>query len=72
LNDPNVRQKQLAILDWIRRINKLKSEDRMGKDWEYILLGQTHFKGLKNNKASIDEVCQLAKVRPENITGKLL
>jgi hypothetical protein len=43
----------------------------MGKDWEYILLGQTHFEGLKNNKASIDEICQLARISELKVKGKL-
>ena len=71
LQDQNVRQKRLAILDWVKRINQLKPEDRAGKTWEYILLGETHFYGLSNNGASIDEICHLAKVTEANATGKL-
>ncbi|MFH1175281.1 MAG: DEAD/DEAH box helicase family protein [bacterium] len=71
LNDPNVKQKQLATLGWISRINKLNLEDRMGRIWEYILLGETHFYGLSDNNASIDEICQLAKVTEANVKKKL-
>lgn len=71
LNDPNVKQKQLATLDWIKRINQLSAEDRMSREWEYILLGETHFYGLKDNSASIDEICQLAKVNEAQVAGKL-
>lgn len=71
LNDPNVKQKQLATLDWIQRINQLSPNDRMEREWEYILLGETHFYGLKDNSASIDEICQLAKVNLANASGKL-
>jgi len=71
LQDQNVKQKRLAILDWVKRINQLKPEDRTSKTWEYILLGETHFYGLSNNGASIDEVCQLAKVTEANAVGKL-
>ena len=71
LNDPNVKQKQLATLDWVKRINKLKPEDRMDREWEYILLGEAHFYGLKDNGASIDEICQLAKVNEANASGRL-
>lgn len=71
MNDPNVRQKQLATLDWVRRINQLKQEDRINKEWEYILLGQTHFEGLKRNRASIDEIFQLAKISESKVKGKL-
>ncbi|MDO8486410.1 MAG: DEAD/DEAH box helicase family protein [Candidatus Staskawiczbacteria bacterium] len=71
LNDPNVKQKQLATLDWVKRINQLSPDDRMEREWEYILLGETHFYGLKDNSASIDEICQLAKVNLANASGKL-
>lgn len=72
LNDPNVKQKQLATLDWIKRINQLNSEDRMDRVWEYVLLGETHFYGLKENGASIDEICQLAKVTEAAASGRLI
>ena len=71
LSDPNVKQKQMATLDWVRRINELNSDDRMDRVWEYILLGENHFYGLSGNGASIDEICQLAKIRPEQVMGKL-
>ncbi|MCK9578228.1 DEAD/DEAH box helicase family protein [bacterium] len=72
LNDPNVKQKQLATIDWIRRINELKPEDRMDRKWEYILLGETHFYGLRDNSASIDEIFQLAKINESKVLGKLI
>lgn len=31
LHDPNVRQKKIATLDFVERINELPSDDRMGK-----------------------------------------
>ena len=71
LNDPNVKQKQLATLDWIKRVNKLNTENRMNREWQYILLGETHFYGLRDNRVSIDEICQLAKVTLANAEGKL-
>jgi len=72
LNDPNVKQKQLATLDWIKRVNELKSEDRMDRKWEYVLLGETHFYGLKDNNASVDEIFQLAKINESKVFGKLI
>lgn len=71
LHDPNVKQKQLATLDWIKRVNQLNPEDRMDREWEYILLGQNHFYGLKDNNASISEICELAKVTEANAKGRL-
>jgi type III restriction enzyme len=72
LNDPNVKQKQLATLDWIKRINDLESSDRMDRKWEYVLLGETHFYGLRDNNASIDEIFQLAKINESKVLGKLI
>lgn len=72
LNDPNVKQKQLATLDFLSRINKLNMDDRMGRIWDYVLLGENNFHSLKNNNASIDEICQLAKMTQAKVEGKLL
>jgi len=72
LNDPNVKQKQLATLDWVKRINELNSEDRMDRKWEYVLLGETHFYSLKDNNASMDEILQLAKINESKVFGKLI
>lgn len=71
LHDPNVKQKQLAALDWLRRISLLKAEDRMNREREYILLGETHFYGLRKNGASINDICQLAKVSQAKVKGEL-
>jgi type III restriction enzyme len=71
LMDPNVKQKQVATLDWVKRINQLNPEDRMERKWVYILLGENHFYGLSGNGASIDEICDLAKVNLANAEGKL-
>lgn len=71
LKDENVKQKQIATLDWIKRVNELSSDERMDKEWVYVLLGETHFRTLKDNNASINEICELAKITESNITGKL-
>ncbi len=72
LKDENVRQKQLATLDWINRINALGTKERMERDWAYVLLGENHFYSLKENNASIDEICELAFVKKIAVEGKLL
>jgi type III restriction enzyme len=72
INDVNVRQKQLATLDWVKRINALKAEDRMSKEWEYVLLGESNFYGLSKNGASVGEICELAKVSEAGVSGRLL
>ncbi len=71
LHDPNVRQKKIAALDFVKRINGLPPDNRMGREWEYVLLGENHFYGLSRNGASIDEICTLAKVTLANAEGRL-
>ena len=71
LFDSNVKQKQIATLDWVKRINSLDGENRMGREWQYVLMGENHFYGLSSNRASIDEICELAKVTLANAEGKL-
>lgn len=71
LNDENVKQKQLATLDWAKRINSLPPEQRMEREWSYVLLGENHFYSLKENSASIEEICELAKVSEAAAKGKL-
>src|SRR3989344_2080663 len=72
LKDENVKQKQLATLDWIKRINTIDTKDRLDREWAYILLGENHFYSLKQNSASIEEICELARVKENVIKGRLL
>jgi len=71
LNDLNVRQKQLATLDWVKRINSLAPQERAEREWSYVLLGENHFYSLKENNASIEEICELAKVSEATAKGRL-
>jgi type III restriction enzyme len=71
LNEGNVRQKQFATLDWARRINALDPEERMGREWAYVLLGENHFYRLKENNASIEEICDLVVMKKGTAEGKL-
>jgi type III restriction enzyme len=71
LNDENVRRKQLATLDWVKRINALPVEDRDKREWFYILIGENNFYSLKENNASIEEICELAKINDAKIKGIL-
>ncbi|MEK7069034.1 MAG: DEAD/DEAH box helicase family protein [Patescibacteria group bacterium] len=71
LHDGNVRQKQFATLDWVQRINALAPQDRGEREWSYVLLGENNFYSLKDNNASIEEICELAKVSDATARGKL-
>ena len=62
INDKNVRQKQAATIEWVRKINSLKPEERMNREWEYVLLSEDNFYGLSANGATITDICNLNKV----------
>ncbi len=69
--DANVRQKQLATVEWCKKINTLPSANRMGREWEYVLLPESNFYMLSNNGATIEEICQLNKVSRAIVLGEL-
>ena len=71
INDENVKQKQLATVEWCIKINGLPSECRMEREWEYILLSENHFYGYSQNGASLKEICSLAKVSEAAVKGIL-
>jgi len=41
--DKNVLLKKQSALDWLKKINELKSEDRDDCEWSYVLLGENTF-----------------------------
>ena len=71
LFDKNVRQKQTAAVEWTRKINELKSEERMGREWEYVLISEDNFYGLSANGATITDICDRCKVSLSAATGEL-
>ena len=71
INDKNVRQKQAATIEWVRKINSLKPEERMNREWEYVLLSEDNFYGLSANGATITDICNINKVSMSQVTGNL-
>lgn len=67
LKNANVKQKQKATLDFVRRINLLDEELREYKTWEYLLLGETQFYSLVKSGADIEDLANSAKIN--NITS---
>lgn len=72
LSDKNVKQKQQATLDWLRKINELPSEERMGATWSYALLGENTFYGMKDKGASVADILEYAKLTKEKVEERLL
>ncbi len=71
LNNENVLQKRRATLEWIEKINKLKSEDRMNCDWFYVLLGENTFYSMSEKGATTEEILEYAKMNKGKIEGKI-
>ena len=71
VNDKNVRQKQAATMEWVRKINSLKPAERMSREWEYVLLSEDRFYGLSANGASFTDICTLNRVSLSQVTGDL-
>ena len=71
VDDVNVRQKQTATIEWIKKINALEPEDRMNRTWEYVLVGESVFYSLSGSGATITDICNMCKVSYSVATGNL-
>lgn len=71
VQNKNVRQKQLATIEWCKKINQLRPQYRMNRTWEYVLLGENNFYSLQRNGASLSEMCELHKVSESAAKGTL-
>ena len=71
VDDVNVRQKQTATIEWIKKINALEPEDRMNRTWEYVLVGESVFYSLSGSGATITDICDMCKVSYSVATGNL-
>lgn len=71
LKDVNVKQKQRATLDFVRRINSLNEELKGGKTWSYLLLGETQFYSLQKSGADIEDIARSAKINESSLSGSL-
>lgn len=71
IDDANVRQKQTATVEWIKKINALPQSKRMNRTWEYALVGESVFYSLSENGATITDICQQCRVSYAVATGEL-
>lgn len=67
----NVRQKQTAATEWVRRVNTLPAEDRMSRTWEYVLVPEATFYSLQAGGAGLTDICNLCKVSYAAARGSL-
>lgn len=71
IRDKNVLQKQDSAVEWVRKINTLKPEERMNRQWEYVLVSEDNIYGLAANGATISDICNRCKVSASVATGDL-
>ena len=71
LKDTNVKQKQKATIDYVKRINSLDDEYRESKVWSYLLLGETQFYSLVKSNADIDDIANSSKMNESFFSGSL-
>ena len=71
LNAQNVKNKRLAAVDWINKINQLTEADKMGCAWSYILLGEDVFYNMSKNGATTEEILENAKLTTSKVKGEL-
>lgn len=62
LNNENVKSKEQASRNWIKKINSLSSEERMNCVWSYVLLGEDVYYTMKKSGASIQQILDYAKL----------
>lgn len=70
-NDANVRRKQLSVLEWCRKINRLPADARKNREWNYMLLGENDFYTWSGNGASFMDIARLSQVAATSLTGTL-
>ncbi len=71
LNAQNVKNKRLAAVDWVNKINQLNGADRMDCIWSYVLLGEDTFYNMSKNGATTEEILENAKLTTSKVKGEL-
>ena len=59
----NVQRKSKSAAAWCERVNTLAGEDRMGREWHYVLLGEAQFYEWRDKAAGMVELLKFARVR---------
>ncbi|MDN8622476.1 DEAD/DEAH box helicase family protein [Corynebacterium sanguinis] len=63
LSDENVQRKQKAALAWCEQINELPEEQRDGRDWAYVLLGESIVNEWHKKNATVTDLLDYARLR---------
>lgn len=71
VDDANVRQKQTAATEWVRKINTLPAGERMSREWEYVLVPESTFYSLEGGGAGLTDICDRCRVSLAAARGTL-
>ena len=71
MSNQNVKNKRLAAIDWIDKVNELPPEERMDCIWSYVLLSQNTFEQMKKQGATTCEILEYAKLTKAKVRGTL-
>lgn len=71
VQDANVRRKQLATIQWCKQINGLDAEDRMEREWRYVLLSEDTFRSFEHSGVNINDLCDMSSVSEADANGVL-
>lgn len=63
LSDENVQRKQKAALAWCEQVNELPEEQRDGREWAYVLLGESIVNEWHKKNASVTDLLNYARLR---------
>ena len=63
LTDENVQRKQRAAIAWCEQINTLPLEQRDGREWQYVILGESSVKEWHSKSARASELLDFARLR---------
>lgn len=71
ITHPNVQRKLRAAAQWCERINRLNPDQRIGRNWHYVLLGEVSFYEWRDKGARLVELLQFARIRgPQGISSQ--
>ncbi len=71
MSQANVKAKQLAATEWCKKINRLAKQNRMEREWEYVLLSESMFNSFAGTGADVEDICERNRLRAGNIYGEL-
>ena len=63
ITDDNVQRKQRAAIAWCEQINTLPGDQREGREWYYVILGEASVKEWYSKHARATELLDFARLR---------